>query len=285
MRVAPFARAAAVMVVIPLAASACSSRRDTTDTEDENALLAQDGTDAAAAEGNTEGMTSTFVTAQSGGIGFSSAGDLVRGALGVRAIGDVIKGVYTGCKTALSPVQDTAAKTVTYTFDGCTGPYGLVGVTGAVVAKYDVVSPTQIRLDLSSTGLKVGRATLDWTAKADITSTGTSRTMVWDAAIGGTTGRGRPFTRTNKKTITWDAGAACITVSGTSEGDVSGRRLRTDVTSVSLCRGACPGAGGSVKTTNVATGKSVTITYDGDETATYTGPSGGTAQVRLLCGL
>ena len=264
---------------------ACSSRRDTPPTDDENALLAQDGSDANAAEGNAAGMTSTFVTAQSGGIGFSSAVDLVGGTLSTQGIGDTIKGVYSGCKTPLAPIQDAAAQTVTYTFDGCTGPYGLVNVTGVVVAKYDVVSPTQIKLDLSSKGLKVNKTTIDWTAKADITSVGSARTMVWDGTLGGTTGRGRTFARVDRKTITWEAGGQCITVNGSSEGDVTGRKVRTDVTTMSLCKGACPGPGGSVKVTSAESGKSISIDYDGDETATYTGPNGGKAEVRLACGL
>jgi hypothetical protein len=266
---------------------ACSSSKDQPATDDENALLAQDGSDANAAESHTESMTSTFITAAAGGgIGFASSGSALGGGhLAAEAIGDGLKAVYVGCKTPIAAAVDANAKKITYTFDDCSGPYGLLHVTGVVTVTYDQPAPTQLNLDLSSTGLVVNRTKLDWHATGAITASGTSRSMVWKGSVGGTTARGRAFSRTNEKTIGWEAGKQCVTVNGASEGDVTGRKLRTEVSAYTICESACPEAGGSIKITSVATGKTVSLAFDGSNTATYTGPNGGQVQVRLACGL
>jgi hypothetical protein len=110
--------------------------------------------------------------------------------------------------------------------------------------------------------------------------------MQWDGQFSGTTARNRSFSRQNHKTITWTAGASpiCVDVNGYSEGDVTGRKLRTDVTDYKRCRGACPDSG-EIKITNEATSTSIEAKFDGGDQVTFTGPNGGQLTVTLECGL
>ena len=121
----------------------------------------------------------------------------------------------------------------------------------------------------------MNRATVDWTATAEVTNTGADRSMHWKGALSGTTARGKTFSRTNEKTVTWRFGERCFGVSGISEGTVRDRYLRTEVTNFRRCQGACPEAGGRITISNEKKLK-VEILFDGTSRATYTSPKGKT---------
>jgi hypothetical protein len=255
--------------------------------DDDTTALAQDGTDASATENDTETLSSSFI-ASTGTLGLASAAELGGGALSAANLGDAARAMYfpSGCLTVTS---DPAARTATYVFDHCAGPYGLAMVTGTVKITLTTASATagsRLGLELTGTGLTINRATADWSAQADITSTALGhRTMAWRAHLTGTTARGRAFSRTNQKTITWTVGQECVLVNGSSDGNVTSRDIHTDVINYSRCKGECPAAGSEVRITNATTGKSVDIKCDGANLATFTGPNGGQTEITLACGL
>jgi hypothetical protein len=229
-------------------------------------LLAEDGTDSATAETDIEVVTSSLVSAT------ASGGSLTA------AVGDGAKALYfpTNCLTVTS---DEAAKTVTYDFGNttdpsCAGRNGIFKITGRVVATY-ATAPGLLTLDLVGSDLHVNRSSLDWSAHASISSAGLARQMTWQGTLEGTTARGRTFSRTNTKTVTWRFGERCYGVNGVSEGNVRGRFLRTEITDFRRCQGACPEAGGKITISNAAKVK-VEITFDGTSQATYTTPKGET---------
>ena len=127
----------------------------------------------------------------------------------------------------------------------------------------------------------MNRATVDWTATAEITNTGADRAMHWKGALSGTTARGKTFSRTNEKTVTWRFGERCFGVSGVSEGNVRDRYLRTEIADFRRCQGACPEAGGRITISNEKKLK-VEILFDGTNRATYTSPKG-TTTFDLAC--
>jgi hypothetical protein len=269
--------------LLVITASACKkdSTPATTDLAEDPQALAEDGTDSAAAEIDAEVVTSSLVSAtpSSGSLTLASSSDLAGGELTGAAIGDGAKALYfpKGCLTVTS---DDAAKTVTYDFANCAGPNGIFKIHGRLVATY-ATAPGMLTLDLVGNDLQVNRSTIDWTAHAVISAAGLARSMHWQGALSGTTARGKTFSRTNTKDVTWRFGERCYGVSGVSEGKVRERFLRTEITDFRRCQGACPEAGGKITISNAAALK-VEITFDGTAQATYTTPKGKTT-IDLAC--
>jgi hypothetical protein len=108
--------------------------------------------------------------------------------------------------------------------------------------------------------------------------------MSWSAKLTGTTARGKPLSRTNSKTIAWAVGGECVSVTGSSDGQVGSRGLHTDIIDYSRCRGECPAAGSEVRIVNTDNGRTIDIKYDAGGVVTYTGPNGGQSQLTLDCG-
>jgi hypothetical protein len=251
--------------------------------EDDDTSFVEDGTDANAAETDAQLVASSLVSSSAtGSIGLASV-DLSGADLGTQALGDGAKAIYLprGC-LAVTPAADTA----TYKFGGCLiGPNALGNIDGEVTAHY-TASPLHLHLDLTATDLSVNSAKLDFSATADVTAasaTDPERKLVWTAQMTGTTAGGREFTRTNSRTVTWTVGDACFSLSGTSEGQIRKRDIRTEISDFKRCRRGCPEAGGKITITNVAKNRSIQVLYDGTNHATYVGPNGRTVSIPLLC--
>ncbi len=268
--------------LLVISSSACK-KGDTpaTDAAEDPQALAEDGTDSAAAETDAEVVSSSLVspTPTSGSLTLASTGELSGGSIGTAGVGDGAKALYfpKGC---LAVTSDDAAKTVTYDFADCAGPNGIFKIRGRVVASY-TTAPGLLTLNLVGNDLQVNRSVVDWSAHAVISSAGLEREMLWQGTLSGTTARGKSFSRTNTKTVTWRFGERCYAVSGVSEGTVRDRFLRTEITDFRRCQGACPEAGGKISISNAAKLK-VEITFDGSAEATYTTPKG-SMTVDLAC--
>jgi hypothetical protein len=266
-------------------AAGCAGHHATTAADEDTQALAQDGSDTSATENDTETLATSFVASNTATLGLASAGDLGGGQLQLSDVGDAVKAAYSpaGCVVV---TNDTTNRTVTYVFNGCTGPFGLLDVTGEIKIAWQTPAVNKLVLDFTGTSLKVNRATVDWSAHAEIIAgLRGKRDMTWNAHLSGTTARGREFTRANNKSIAWTVGEACVLVNGSSDGNVTGRAIHVDVINYSRCKGECPAAGSEVRITNTNTGKSIDITCDGGNQATFTGPNGGQTQITLACGL
>jgi hypothetical protein len=186
-----------------------------------------------------------------------------------------------GC---LVVTEDTAKSSATYAFNGCTGPLGLVSLTGTVTVGWQL-APSQVTLNFAATGFQINRATIDsWQATAIITSNGSQRSMAWNAMLSGTTGSGRPFNRTNQKSVQWTVGVACLSASGQSSGDILGANLQTTVVTWQRCADSCPQAGSEITVKNLDKGDSIDIQYDGGPTAELTLDGSKEVEIRLACG-
>lgn len=269
--------------LLVLASSACR-KDDGTDTAggaDAPGSLAEDGTDSAAVEIDSEIVTSSLVSATASGglLTLASTGELGAGGTAARGVGDGATAIYfpRGC---LGVTSDEAAKTVTYDFKDCAGPNGIFRINGVITATYET-GPDKLVLHLVGTDLRINRAIVDWSATAAIAANGPARSMRWRGSLSGTTARGKTFSRTNEKLVTWRFGERCFGVSGVSEGKVRGRYLRTEIADYRRCQGACPEAGGRISISNDANVK-VEIVFDGSNRATFTGPKG-TTTFALAC--
>lgn len=267
-RVSLLLRSALLTSFLVLAAAACKKDPPPPEAADDLTVLAEDGTDSATAETDAEVVTSSLVSAAAAGGSVALASN------------DGAKAIYfpRGC---LAVTSDAATKTVTYGFTNCSNTYGIVRITGTVIATYEV-SPNTLVLNLVGTNLHVNRSTIDWSARAEITANGPARTMSWHGQLSGTTARGKEFSRTNDKVVSWRFGERCFAVSGASEGHVRGRFLRTEIADFRRCQGSCPEAGGRITITNSEKLK-VEILYDGTTRATYTTPKGSTSVELLAC--
>jgi hypothetical protein len=274
--------AGAAGLLVALAAAGCAGEdgAPAASAPDDPSSLAEDGTDSNTAETDAEIVTASLVSATATGGTLSLAStELTGGDLGTLALGDAAKAVYFP-RACLTVTSDDAARSVTYAFDNCVGPHGILRLTGEIVATYATATGSLV-LHLEGKGLQINRTRLDWSATADFNAAGLARTMRWKGALTGTTARGRTFVRTNDKVVTWSLGERCFGLAGVSEGTTAHRYLRTEVTAFRRCQGGCPEAGGKITISNEAKVK-VEITYDGTNVATYATPKG-TKTVTLAC--
>jgi hypothetical protein len=268
------------LTTLATVAAGCAARNEAQLASDTSGAEDVNGT-----ESDVESLGTSFV----GSDGASLATQSLVGGGGVKLMsGDTttvgIPGftfLPAGC---LTETQDVAKSTETYVFNGCTGPLGLVELTGTVTVGWQVAG-ANLTLDFSAQGFQINRATIDnWQATAVITSTGNQRSMAWNAQLSGTTGSGRQFNRTNQKSIQWTVGVACLSASGQSSGDILGANLQTTVVTWQRCADACPQAGSEITVKNLDKGDSIGISYDGGPTAELTLDGSKPVEIRLACG-
>jgi len=272
-----FAILAAVVLV-----SGCAARKNSESTASSDDETVAAGSEAHDTETNTESLSTSLVGGGSGSLNLASEGELSSGGgLRLDNLGDKAKAFYSpaGC---LVVTDDAVKKQATYAFDGCSGPYGLVTITGTVLVDYTTKGANELDLSFTATNIQINKATIDWSATAAITVSGNDYTMVWDGKLSGTTAKGREFDRTNHKEYAWSVGVKCLSVKGSSDGTVTGHELKTDVINFSKCADACPAAGSEIKITDVTANKVYDLTY-GDNTATYTGPLGHSISYKPPC--
>jgi hypothetical protein len=242
-----------------------------------------EGSDANQSESDTESMATSVIGGDSSGVRLASGSELnpVMGQLELDNVGDAAKAFYrpAGC---LVVTDDAANKKATYVFSDCTGPYGLIHITGEVDVTYSSSGGNQLTLNYSANSLQINRSTINWTATANVTGNGLARDMIWDGKFDGTTAHGRAFNRTNHKEYKWTVGQACLSVAGSSDGTVTSHELKTDVINFSICKGGCPEAGSEIKVTDVSASKVYDLKWNASN-ATYTGPEGNSITYTPLC--
>ena len=183
-----------------------------------------------------------------------------------------------GCATV-----SAVGTTLTYTLTNCTGRFGLVDVSGTLVA---ALTDGTDGVDIAVTGsaIKANRATLDLTASAVLTDVAGTRKLVVTTHSEGVGPRGNSFTRDGSYTTTHDPATACLTLDGqwALEG-AAGVGRSTKVTGLERCDGMCPAAGGEIDHTGVL-GRMVTVTFNGSAEAAWSSSTGRTGTVALTCG-
>jgi hypothetical protein len=266
-------------LAVSILSVACASRND--------AALASDTSgaeDVAGTESDTESLASSFVSPTGSGVSTMSLAPVESG---LHLAGDTTTvgnpGFWfqpAGCEQT---TVDPSGQSATFVFNGCTGPLGLVALTGTVNLTWQTANG-QLTLDFSAQNFKINRATLDsWQATAVVTASGNERTLTWNATLSGTTGRGRNFERTNQKTVQWTVGVECLEVTGQSTGTILGARLQTTFTSWKRCADSCPQSGSEIQVKNLGNGDDIDIRYLGGPEANLS-LNGKTEEIGLACG-
>ncbi len=166
--------------------------------------------------------------------------------------------IPTTCFTAT-----VADDTVTYSFNDCTGPRGLVHLNGVI----DVVYSTDdagIHAHATTTDFAVNNSTLSFDDMATYTVVNGDKSLAVQLSGDATGPLGNHFTRAGSYTVTWTS--TCETLDGEWSVTAAVGTRSTTVTDFNVCKGACPGAGGTISHT-YRTGLVINITFDGTAVA------------------
>lgn len=178
-----------------------------------------------------------------------------------------------GCATA-----QATGSTVNYTFNNCTGPYGLVNLSGQVAANYTLVAGGGVTVTLSGTNLKANGSTVTLNATAVVTGTAGNRQATVTSSTSAQTSRGRTISHSGSYTAGWDG--SCLTLTGAFTTQIGLLGWSTSITNYKRCQGMCPASGTVVITAGANT---ATVTFAGNATVTFTDNKGDTGTVTLLC--
>lgn len=179
----------------------------------------------------------------------------------------------SGCVT----VAQTGAS-VALTFAGCTGPRGLRQIDGKLTV--DVTGAAgAIELTGSAKDLQIGGASIDIDASATYTVAGAGASLAVATHSAGTGPLGRAIEHDGEYTVTWTA--SCVALKGAWSTEI-GEAGRSTTADLMRCEGKCPT--GSL-TRDTFAGRTITVSFDGTEVATWTTSRGRSGTVQLACGM
>lgn len=234
----------------------------------DSAAGAIDSTDSTESEGNV--MMGAVDGADASGFAGATAADVA-----VRIAANVsLRWNPTGCATV---TQHDALVSITY--NDCTGPRGLVHVTGTLDLAISISTTGAITVHGTSPSLQVNRAELVIDATATYTTSGTGHTIAVQTSGSGTGPRGNPVEHQGTYTITWDPSSLCRSIDGHWQTDLGARERSNDV-SLQRCGTGCPT--GTI-THHFTAGASITITLDGTATAKWSSSLGASGTTQLSC--
>ena len=172
---------------------------------------------------------------------------------------------------------------VTVTLTDCTGPRGLVHVTGELDLTIAIAPSGAITVHATATDLEVNGATLDFTADGTYTESGSMRQLVVTAEGSGTGARGNAIDHDGNYTLQWDTTDECRSIDGEWSTELStpvASATRANDVDISRCGASCPT--GTLTHTYIG-GATLTITYDGTATAAWATSGGLKGTVGLFC--
>jgi hypothetical protein len=170
---------------------------------------------------------------------------------------------------------------VTYQLENCTGPYGLVHVSGSVVVTY-TKQQSGVHADAVANGLTINGATMDFTSHADYTVNGSAKQLVVATDGSGTGARGNSITRHGSYTLKWDDATDCGALDGNWSTGINNATWSTSIAGYAQCKGHCP-SGGTLAHTGGISGVTVTVSFDGSADAKWTSSRGRSGTIALFC--
>jgi hypothetical protein len=181
-------------------------------------------------------------------------------------------------------VSQPSSTSVVIKLADCTGPRGLVHVTGELDLSVSVSVAGVITVAATATALEVNRATLDINATATYSTSGASHVLTVQSMGTGTGALGNAIDHTGDYTLTWDATSQCGSVAGmwstTITGASGATASRSETANVNRCASGCP-TGSVVR--NMFDGATLTVTFDGSATAAWMLSTGASGTINLGC--
>jgi hypothetical protein len=244
-------------------------KKDTSDSPD-SAAAAADSQEAVGDEAD-------IVTASVDASGTVSAS--VDAASVASTIAANVAAKWTGaCATATA-----SGANVTVTYDDCTGPYGLVHVTGELDLTISINAQGALGVHASANDLEVNAATLDFTADGTLSESGTMKTLSVTANGSGTGPRGNAIDHNGAYTITWDSSSTCRSIDGSWSTDLTSpvaTAERANTVDLMRCGAACPTGTMAHKFLG---GSTLSVTFDGTATATWSSSLNLSGTITLDC--
>lgn len=185
----------------------------------------------------------------------------------------------SGCATATA-----SGSNVTITLADCTGPRGLLHVTGELDLAVSVSLSGSISVHATATALMVNRATLDIDSTGTYAVNGTTHTLQVQTTGSGTGPLGNDVEHSGSYTITWDTASECRSLAGSWSTSITGSAgntaTRSNDVNVMRCGTGCPT--GTI-THHFLGGASLMITFDGTAVAQWSTSTGKSGTVNLSC--
>ena len=184
-----------------------------------------------------------------------------------------------GCAVATATGPNVA---ITYT--NCTGPRGLVEVTGELDLAISVSLAGVLSVHATATDLQVNQATMTFDATGTYTVSGTTKQLVVTSHGSGTGARGNAIDHDGSYTIAWDSATLCHSIEGAWSTELSngtGAVSRSTTVSLDRCPSMCPTGD---LTHKFLGGAELTITFDGTAVASWSVSTGASGTVQLTCG-
>ena len=263
-------RKLASLVVVGSSLVACA-RNSSPDLD--SAAAAVDSSNSVEAEGNmmmavTDGADQAFV------------GALTADQVALRVAANVaLRWIPSSCATVTS-----SGANVTIKYNDCTGPRGLLHVTGELDLTISIDPAGGIDIAGKSNGdLEVNNASIAFDVTAKYSASGTMHSLMVNSSGQGTGALGNAIDHTGDYTITWDSSTTCGTIDGTWSTEFSSSTAtatRSNAVNVSRCAGGCPT--GSIVHTGLR-GVTVDIEFDGTAVAQWSTSTGRSGTVNLAC--
>jgi hypothetical protein len=169
--------------------------------------------------------------------------------------------------------------TVIDELDDCTGPRGLVQVTGTLTT-VETADASGTHTDTTATALQIGQQTLDVDETTTTRLAGGTRTVTVASASSGTTALGRAVSHEAEYTVARAIGTGCSSLDGTWTTTRGARTWTTTAVSYLRCSRHCPS--GTLTHTRPS-GATTTFTFDGTDVARYARSSGRSGTITLRC--
>jgi hypothetical protein len=198
------------LVVLLLSSSslvACMRNNDSTDSPD-SAAAAADSQEAVGDEAD-------IVTAS------VDASGTVTASVAATSVASTIAANVAAKWTGACAVATASGATVTVTYNDCTGPYGLVHVTGELDLTISINAQGALAVHATATDLEVNAATLDFTADGTLSESGTMKTLSVTANGSGTGPRGNSIDHNGAYTVAWDSTTTCRSIDGSWSTDLT----------------------------------------------------------------
>jgi len=238
----------------------------------DSAESALDSSDSVEAEGNV--MMASVDGADMSGL-TALTGDQVAAHIAANAS---TRFTPAGCATATA-----TGSNVKLTLNDCTGPRGLLHITGELDLTASVALDGTISVHAAATALMVNRATIDIDSDATYAVSGTTHTLTVQTMGSGTGPRGNDIDHTGQYTITWDVSSECRSIAGhwsTEFSNGSASAARSNDVNLMRCAGGCPTG---MLTHHFLGGASLTVTFDGSNVAQWSASTGKSGSVTLSC--
>lgn len=264
----------AAFVVTSTLAVACSAKSTGSGSADSNASDNGDATEAAGSSAQASDLEHTL-------LGNVQSQDPMAAAGSVAAA----QWWPAGCSTRTRDASNPAV--VHVHLDSCTGPFGIRQHSGDITITFSKNADGSLHAEAASSNMTINGKAVTFSASRDISVAAGIIDVKGHAAWTRENAGGETVSHSTSVDTKIDVAKKCRTSNGTAVTMVGSRETDSTLKDYEVCRNAdgsdgCPT--GEITHTHKATGRTVSVSFDGSNQALITGPRGGTAEVTLVCG-